>query len=278
MDSDLLIALGIVISTSIASLLPSLKDLTDKRYKWYRRLKAKGWITILFLLTSIGLTFFQLYRNKDEAKAKEIASNKIIKNKEKEERKRFDSTINTILKTGADALGKYGFILDSANKKLIKSVHDSSNIKYITNENPVLVLCPGDGLLLKEIVGRKYYFRVKLCSVGAGSTNFKLKCQSAIRDTLGTIFYAGNINLIKDDYQILPNGAVIVMYNIESQYDDNGGIADYYLYLKGTYSNLDNSKIYIINRLYSYNFNKRVFQGLHGKEADEIINVIKSNK
>lgn len=148
MDADLLIALLIATSAAIASIIPSFKSLTDKRFKWYKRITVKGWLTILFLLVSVGLTFYQLFRNKEESRLKEELANRNLKKREVAERarydslartmkKNFDSTVTLIVKTGYVALAKYGLRLDSTGKQIVKQVRDSSSYQYKRLENNI---------------------------------------------------------------------------------------------------------------------------------------------
>jgi hypothetical protein len=107
----------------ISSIISSKGGLHDRKYKWYRKIRPRGWIVVTLGFLILGLTIWQSIKSESEKNKKEV--------KEMEERHVSDSTITARVTQGveinskklyndlSDALGKQQLKLDTVSKTII---------------------------------------------------------------------------------------------------------------------------------------------------------------
>lgn len=273
--------------TAFAALIPSTGSLINKKGKGIKWVNKRGWVTLGFAIASITLTIYQSFRTQNEAVKKENLSKEDQNRRENflrkqydsslvETKKKFDTTnVNTVLVI-TETLGKYGFKLDSANNRLVKVVKDSSKTKILENENPVLLLCE-KGISLDKSDRQECRYNISFCSRDAGSTGFKLLIRSAYEDSVRGLSYGGITSILYNNLQIPKNTQYNSSYGYTSRLNSPMFIYKQYLYIIGTYMNIDRSKTFPIDLLYSYDHNDKAFHIVVNEERTRLINFIESS-
>ncbi len=250
--------------------------LTDERFKknWWRKINGRGRKVLYTNILIIFILFFQ-YKNNLNWESK--------KNSElKKEQSIRDSIIRTGIQSG----------VNDANNKLFDNISKSfanQNLKidtlsgtiirlnypknitnnFIEDKDPILTISTINGIFLYEKTNPPY-FRVNVQSINSGSTNFN------IDSYILTYYSEGSPHLSKKD--LFPkNAKIITKASIPLPKMDPQKVKSIFLYLKGTYTNLSNTKSYSIDDLFHYNHATSKTMGLTGHERDDIIKVINKN-
>ena len=132
---SIFLIIGIAILASVSSFLVTGGKLIDKSQNGLKKLTTQGWRVVLGLGIII-LSVLQYKQNEINLSNKEIETNKKQDQRDIslkanydssliEMKNKFDTTSTKTLLTVTETLGKYGFLLDSSNQKLIKIIRDS---------------------------------------------------------------------------------------------------------------------------------------------------------
>lgn len=278
---SIFLIIGIAILASVSSFLVTGGKLFDKNQNGLKKVTTQGWRVVLGLGIII-LSVLQYRQNEISLSNKEAEANKKQDQRDTrlkidydssliEMKKKFDTTSTKTLLTVTETLGKYGFLLDSSNQKLIKIIRDSSKTKIILPADPVLMLCSGNGISLINHKDTIYTFSLDLCSQDASSTNFDLKSTTVLSDSSGKFTYLGIDNPISKETQISKD------LSFRTYFDLHYGLPYKYLYLllEGTYCNLDKTKKYEISNLYYFNLQGNTFGGVGGKTKKAVVDFMK---
>jgi len=266
MELAALITLAIL--GAVLSLLSSW-DAIHKKQKMTPRGKLVVALNIFIIVVAAAQYFF---------------TQKEIETKENIAHARFDSSLNQVLSVNhqyyleqtaaiTEALGKYGYRWDSVSRELIKIVGDSSKVKVIMPESPVLRVC-ADGLRLQEKREFQYTFELRLCSYQASCTNIRIKTPSIIRDSLGHVFGDSiSVTKLPADLVIPKDDGVVRVFSVRNPYHVR--FENINILIEGTYMNQDKNKVFTINELVGLNLitNKSAF--LIGITRDSIIHKMK---
>lgn len=249
MLSAILIIL-IALLVFLSAFLSNNSTLFDRRRKWYNVITKIGWWILGINLCIILLSLSQYYlsqqesdkRDKDLRKTYTQSVETITRKQDSNStnltislKKSYDTSTTNIV----DALARYGLKYDSAKNTIEKMV------KNVAQPIPVLQLAPENEILqLDSALGT---YRLTFVSSDAGSTNYKIKVYNVIELESGKLIYVGKNDQIIGDEKLSTNMA------ISSDFTLKGGSFKYlYILVKGTYSNLDNTKIIPINTIYRY--------------------------
>lgn len=281
----ILIIIGIALFVAFSSFVSSTGKLIDKRWKGLKIVTPRGWFIIALNFGVIILSVLQYSFNEKELKQKEIeASNKqtkrdsILKSNYDSSlyvlKSKFDTTNLNTVSIVSQTLGEYGYLLDSTQKRLVKIIKDSSKTKIISAEEPVLSICSFEGIKLARIENDAYYFDLLFCSNGAASTGYNIKAFIVIADSLNNFLYFKDNLSLSDELQILKDAAFVQHFNFSNKINFNF----LYIYVKGTYKNIDRTKTYNLDAAYYYNKIGKTSGMVMGKTREKIINYITENK
>src|ERR1035437_4288503 len=285
--TGILIIIGIALIIAISSFISSTGKLLDRRKKGLKIITKRGWSLITLNFGVIILSVAQYYLNENELNQKDIeASNKqairdsilksnydsslyVLKNK-------FDTSNINIVSTISQTLGKYGYLLDSAQKRLVKIIKDSSKTKIITQEDPILSICSFEGIKLIKIENGIYYFNLLFCSEGAGCTGFNVNASIVLSDSIPSIsfLYLKDNLVLTDELQIPKDAAYLMHFNLSEKLKFNL----LYVYVNGTYTNIERTKTYKIDAAYYYNKIFKTYGMVAGETRKNIIDYIEKNK
>ncbi len=173
--TGILIIIGIALLIAFSSFISTVGKLLDRRRKGINIVTKRGWIIIALNFGVIILSVMQYFFNEDdlkqkdnEATKKQIMRDSILKSNYDSSlyvlKNKFDtSNLNTV-STISQTLGKYGYLFDSAQKRLVKIISDSSKTKIIVQEDPILSICSFEGIKLTKTENALNYFDLLFCS------------------------------------------------------------------------------------------------------------------
>jgi hypothetical protein len=173
------------------------------------------------------------------------------------------SNIQTITAV-ADALGKYGYKLDTANRRLVRILKESPKTKVIFSNDPVLSC---SAFILCERTNGNSVYRIEIGSNDAGATGFDIMGNFLAVDSLHHKIYLGG-KTIFDFKDRIPKDSINGFYM---------GIDNYSLYsqifirLSGSYKNMEGSKSFLMDDIIAYNIKDKTFQTAKGSIREEII-------
>ena len=281
------IIIGIALLVAVSSFLSSVGKLLDRRRKGIKIVTKRGWLIILLNLGIIILSVFQYFFNERDLKRKDAEATKkqtirdsvlksnydsslyVLKNK-------FDTSNLKTVTTISQTLGKYGYLFDSAQKRLVKIISDSSKTKIIEQPDPILSICSFQGIKLTKTENGLNYFDLLFCSEGAGSTGFNINIAILLSDSItsNNYFYFKDNLKLQDHLQIAKDAAFVEHFN----FSDKISFIFLYVYVSGTYTNIDRSKRFKIDDIYYFNKNGRTVGLVEGETRNKIIKYIHMNK
>ena len=285
--AEILIIFGIALIIAITSFISSTGKLLDRRKEGLKIITKRGWFLIALNFVVILLSVAQYILNENKLHQKDVeASNKqairdsilksnydsslfVLKNK-------FDTSNIKIVSTISQTLGEYGYLLDSAQKSLVKIIKDSSKTKIITQEDPILSICSFEGIKLEKNENDKYYYNLKFCSEGAGCTGFNVTASIVLSDSMPSnyfIYLKDNL-VLSNEIQIPKDAAYVKYFN----FSDKLKYTLLYVYVNGAYTNIQRTKTYNIDAVYYYNKIVKTSGMVEGETRKNIISFIQKNK
>jgi hypothetical protein len=190
-------------------------------------------------------------------------------------KKEYDTSNRKTLDDIAEILGKYGYRLDSVNRKLVKLIADSANMKVVLPEDPVL--CVADNNTAKGISylkddGPYSHYALNISSLDAGSCCFDIKASVVVLNdvTLNYDYIPVNFSFPETNTTIPKNSSTGYTFKITNK------LKYHYLYLwiRGVYKNVSGTKTYNFNEVYYNNKNGNVFGTMLGETKQQIIKTI----
>lgn len=282
--ANIIILVTIPLLVAILSFILAQYKPLDKRRKGLKIITKYGWIIIIINLVIIVLSVIQFSLNEKEIaeKDKQATTNQkkrdlILKSNYDSSldvlKKKFDTTNIKTVEVVAQTLGKYGFLFDSSQKMLIKIIKDSSKIRVIEKEDPIFSICAIDGIKLIQNQKGIIEVTISLCSDEAGSTAFDISGNFLISDALAStkFIYLGDLQ-IERNFVISQKISKKLFFKFTGDFNSKM----LYIYLNGTYKNLDKTKTYSINTVYYLNTNSGSIGEISGRTKTNIIDYLKS--
>jgi hypothetical protein len=122
----------LTVLAGVALIVPFTGKVHDGRFKWFKRLTARGWILLVAVLGSVIITFLKdIQSDKDDANKVAVTKNEKRRD-DSISRKRNDESNASIVNSFTNALAKNGLKFDSAENVIKKIVKDSTK-KVIHN-------------------------------------------------------------------------------------------------------------------------------------------------
>lgn len=268
MDISSFLVLIISIVGSALLIASEADQIFDRRRKWYNRPTKKGRVILFCAFLLVILPLIQKhFQSKEEAKVS-------ISNKRNQEirdsiiqarhdssliaaaieiKKEFDTDNLQQTLIISQTLGKYGFALDSGNRKLTKLILDSSKAKFKETDNPILSLTREDskmGFMVDKMNLNKYKISLPFTSHDASSTGFSLTSYIITTDSaFENLKFVGKAPPLDFDLFIYKNANILKLMEIEKSED----FSFIFCGVQGKYYNSDKSKNFTINDLYYYN-------------------------
>lgn len=285
--TGIIIIIGIALLVAVSAFVSSTYKLIDRRRKGLKIITKTGWLVIALNFSIIILSVLQYFINENELTQKEIEANKnqtfrdsvlksnydsslyVLKNK-------FDtSNINTVTAI-SQTLGKYGYLFDSAQKRLVKLIRDSSKTRVIETEDPVLSICSFKGINLIKVEKGLNFFDLLYCSEGAGSTGFNVRTSIVLSDSIpsNNLFYFKDNLILSYELQISKDAAYVQHFNFSDKIKFNL----LYVYLNGTFKNLNRSKTYKIDAVYFFNKISKTSGIVAGETREKLIEYVNKNR
>lgn len=281
------IIIGIAILVALSSFISSVGKLLDKRRKGIKIVTKRGWLIISINLGIIILSALQYFFSEKDLKQKDNEATRRQTLRDSVLQSNYDSSlyvlkskfdtsnINTV-STISQTLGKYGYLFDSAQKRLVSIIKDSSKTRIIVQQDPILSICSFEGIKLTKTESSINYFDILFCSEIAGSTGFNINIAIVLSDTIpsNNYFYFKDNLKLRDQLQISKDAAYVQHFN----FSDKLRFKYLYVYVTGTYTNIDRSKSYKIDDIYYYNKIGKTVGMVEGETRKSIITYIAANK
>lgn len=271
------ISLLVFVSTAVSN----ESKLFNKKEKNLKKITPTGWIVFGINLIIISLSVGQYKLGENEIDQRDSLQRisytqsveQITKNANKNSldlkysydttsiglKNRYDTSTTNIVK----ALAKYGLKYDTEKNTIEKLVKNSNNA------NPVFMLAPTSEIKLTDSVLGKY--TITYISMDAGSTNFDIKSYYVVEFKNNNLKYCGRGNLLGKNIQMPTNTPLEDIFTYKFIFED------LYILLKGTCTNLDKSKTFQIDIIYSYNYASKITSVISDEFATKIKNFISSS-
>lgn len=244
----------ILVLVGVSSLI-STGDIIEGNKKGLKAITRRGWAMIVLNFCIILFSVIQYYTNEYESKIKDSENRVIQEDRDNSLKAKYDSALFNIkrefdksslqsISTVSEVLGKYGFRLDSTNKTLVKLISDSK----VEQDAPVLRLRNDDGIKYKNHINNLDNFSLGVCSYDASSTDYDCFFYIMKEDTLENISLIGIDRYLNQDLSINKNQ----FYDIDISIPDSILYRRLIVVIKGTYKNMDKTKIYSINNANFY--------------------------
>lgn len=266
---------------ALVSFIPSIGKPYDNsnRVRGFKRMRPKGWwmaglTALILLLTYVQYELNEKQQDEKESKLKQsfdssltaISQLSALNNRQ---------TIVAVAKTQSDALGKYGYKLDSTRNILVKVVRDSSKTKVIVTDDPILTLCNGEEITKTSQRNDTSSYQINFCSRMASSAGFKIDTYCVLADSIQkSFFYIGKFNFLPSFLTMVKNEGTSQIFHIIT----NAPHTHICLYSIGTYTNTDQTKKFNIDIVYYYNLATKHTGILLGLDRQSVIDFVLKNK
>jgi len=193
-------------------------------------------------------------------------------------RKDYSSGNNQTLTVIGKTLAEYKLRLDTSERRVSQLIKDSANRTTVLPDQPVLMVLDGNRSLglkfLKTEQGLNYY-TISFVSKDGGSCCYNLKISAVIEDSSDDAIYKGPVRVGLAPTDNLPkDGTTGWPFTI----DDNIKYNRLVLWIRGTYSNRDDSHVYHFDEMI-YNLKLNNYGGdFVGVTKNQIIKFIEQNE
>lgn len=237
----------LAILTGYLTFLTTKGSLTNNTYKYlYKKITKRGYLVIIVLFLILAVMILQEFNsqyvndNKDHLlrKEKQEQSKKISEGV----KKGIDSANAKLFGDISKSFAKQGLKIDSLNNEISRLNNITTVNNYLNDSDPVLGVYSNKGIYR---TGNQY--RLQLRSEKATSTNFDIKFLILYQPKNSPYKILEKNNLLSKGSKITHIADIPLLKTSDS-------ITDFYLYLKGSYSNLSKSKTYIIDDVYYYDY------------------------
>jgi hypothetical protein len=280
----LFIIICILLFVGVSSLI-STGDIIEGNAKGLKAITRRGWTMIVLNLCIILFSVFQYYTNEHENKKKDFENIEKQEKRDSSLKAKYDSALFNIKKefdksnihtisTISEVLGKYGYSLDSTNKTLVKLIRDSTKTKIITQDAPVLRLANDVGIQYNKHINGHQEFSLSVCSYDASSTDFDCLSYVLKEDSIGNISLISIARFLSKDLSMNKNQPLRMEFLISDTINFNRLV----FAIRGTYKNMDKSRIYEINNLNFYDIKSNTYhQAAYGfkERIDKFLDQIK---
>lgn len=239
---------------TIASTVVSSKGgLYDKRCKWNKVITKRGWSVVILLLFAIGLTIRQTVSSKKAEQKKELIlleQNRIrdsaydsnLKESVEENRKKLFSDLS-------EALASQSLRLDTVTKSLEKLEDPRKQVIVKTPFSEPTIMMGEDAITYTKLGNDSLRFSYKLTSKDEKSKNLNISAYIEIVETNGSIITEGPFNIFEQK-EITTNAYLNEFFTVPKKIEEINFI---HFAIWGTYTGIENSKIYRIKEVYLYN-------------------------
>lgn len=274
---SLIIFIAALIS-AIVAFISATDKIYDNRHKGLSGITKRGWLYVVFSAILVALPPLQNYiqdiqttadQNIRDSAMRASYDSSILKMKHN-----YDSSNKVTVEVLADILGKYGYTLDSTNKRLVKLIKDSAKTKVFMPDNPVVYISSFKFLGHVEDYNK---YEIIIQSADAGSCDYKIKLSVVTTDTATShMFYLHSLKPISTE-SMFKEQSMNFEFKIHQNNDPIVAI-----WFRGTYKNVDKSKTFSVNNVYYNNMDEILLPNqvgsVNGETRDRIIKFIKANE
>ena len=277
MSTTTFIILGVSIASAIAILISAIPIIIVTRENGRKKLSKISWVLFICCLALILLPVVQDRIQQKELIEREKSQKQSYDESVSRMADRFAESSNRTVATLSEILGKYGYALDSSNKRLVKLIQDSSKTKVIIPENPVFQVGndgKDKGVSLISHENNFYKYKVTFCSFDAASTGFNFVAKVVISDSLNNFTYVQNVfnkTIFSRTEAMQKNSSKSAYFKLP----DNLGYNMVYIWIKGTYTNRDGNKTFPIDEIYFNNKNSNTDGIITGNTKDMVIKAVR---
>lgn len=258
--TDLIFIILFVIFGFIITIITSFNDFFDNKRTGLKKITKNGAVFLIVAVCVLILYIFQYMRN--EHKINE--SNLFYKNNLEENRK-------LIVDTFSKELAKHSLKYDSTTQTIKKIIKSSKGNLIINEAEPFLSLCKEYPIELHETSEEYYKFNLNICNSEAPSRNIKAEVFVVSINLNNKMKYCKYLNLFQSKAQLDKGAKVsqqILVPNAEK-------LQLCYFFIKGSWTNISESKKYYINNIFHYNFETKESGGITAAHEKQIRNFLK---
>lgn len=284
----LILTIIVAILQAFVVIIPLKGKLSDNRRKFPYNFTVKGYLIILCcLLTMTCTTLIFIITDKADERSRQILFNQLRSSDSLHQQRiinsgnKYINKLDSSDKNTIELLAKYGLKYDSSQNIIAKLIKDSTkrNVTIVNGEDPVLMLCSGNGIKKAVFNGDTLILNILLCS--EKSTSKIKQLQLTILSTNGTYLTSNKYDfiLIKKAHNIQNKYSQIESNSsteIETIYFHVLNQNMIYVRMTGEYTNFDNSKQFPIDIIYGYDIRNKKF-GTASIEQDEKIRKFLTN-
>jgi len=288
-----LIITAISLFTAIVAVIAAKEVIWDESKNGWRKLNLRGYVVIPCAICMSILPLVQYFIQNDEEIKKEMGRRAETVKHDTQLRKEYETSVSLMKKdfdTSSDKtlrivgqiLAKQNDSLDIANKRIIKLMHDSGNIKMVLPDQPVFQLVTTDEFgpainFLKFENGFNHY-SLTFMSQDGSSCCYDLKISAVVLfdTTLLGMAYKGPVrmaltgtdNLAKDEIRHWS-------FTIDNSHPYNW----LYLWVRGTYGDRNGTHTYKLDKVYYNHKSANTFGDMQGPiQTSVIANIRKFEK
>jgi hypothetical protein len=280
-NMDILITVTLFLLVIFSAFIATKGTVTDDRYNGCKRFTKYGRTFMAVNVIMLFILISQHYHNKyiakindQEYQIKQDTRDSIVKVRYDSSlmvmKSEFDASNIRTIATVADMLGKYGYKLDSVNRRLVKVLKEAPRTNVMFSNDPVLVC---SAFTLYEQTRGISVYEVDLCSYYAGSAEFDIQGNFAAANSLHHNIYLGGKNILDLEDRI-PKDSINSFYiGI-----NNDSLFSYvFIRLSGSYKNMEGSKTFHIDDVIVYDINAKTFFTAARSIREEIIAFMENN-
>lgn len=240
------------VTTILLTFLTSKGQLTNnnKHNKIWKKLTKRGWKVFFISLLMICLLITQEWNNQNINSNNQYSIDSIQLKRDddikKGIKKGVDSSNKKLFENLSFAFSKQNLKFDTINKSIIKLKSLKATINNFSQDDPIINI-ESDGIIFNKRIGFSNNYKISITSKNAGSTRHNIKSYFLVHFRDGA-YSAGQTNLFAKNLKIPKNDK----WNTGITIDAYKPIATIYLFLKGTYSSIDQTKKYQLEDLYIY--------------------------
>ncbi len=281
------VILLVSIVSSVAIIVPSWSIIYDPYKRGYFPFTRKGVVLFMAVLALIALPLIQYKIQKKEDLRKD--TNQKIDNDRRDSilRSEYATSVLEIkdkfdvsnFKTDSiisDNLGKYGYKFDLATNRIIKLVRDSSKIRTLEKDDPILELFDYPDLKaisIQSTTDKVINFKISISSLDAGSCCYEILTAAVGEDFNGKYEYLGSDTPLRNTMKIAKDARQPVFMYVQAKKNQFKMI---YFTMNGKYKNTDQTKSFLWEGIYYYNLEANTIGSVKGISADRIIALVKN--
>ena len=274
----------VALVTALIAVIAARDVITDKNKPGWKKLNKLGYVVIVSAILMVIGPMVQYFVQSHQDEIKDHNQKVETEKHDSSLRADYNKTIlqmKTVYDTGnnqtltviGQTLAKYGYRLDTTEKRLAKLLRDSANIKTVLPNKPVLQVLSdqiNQGIKFLRLDNGQNIYSINFVSEDGSSCCYNLKISAVTKDAADIYTYIGPIRVHLSDRDMLANNEA---QNWNFTIDNSKPYDILYIWVRGTYGDRIGNKPTKIDQVY---FNRKSSNnfGNMGSETHDLISEI----